>query len=214
MKLHKLAMMNIGPYVGLVPLDFSELGDVFLVCGKTGSGKTTIFDAVSYALYGTGLENRDIVSHFASPADEVFVDLEFEFARQRWHVRREPGRIVAKKKGQGTTERPQVALLEKWGNSGWEPYRDKAVEVDAAVVEIMGLSAAEFTKIVLLPQGEFQRFLEMSTKDRTQILEKLFPVNVHGAVSDLARIRAQQAEQTARELDARAATMEARRSLG
>jgi len=203
-------MMNIGPYVGLATLDFSELGDVFLVCGKTGSGKTTIFDAVSYALYGTGLENRDLVSHFAGPADEVFVDLEFEFARQRWHVRREPGRTVAKKKGAGTTEKPQAALLEKWGRPGWEPYRDKAVEVDAAVVEIMGLSAAEFTKIVLLPQGEFQRFLEMNTRDRTQILEKLFPVQLHGAVSELARVRALEADQSARELDARTAAMETR----
>ncbi|OHD21566.1 MAG: hypothetical protein A2Y38_02400 [Spirochaetes bacterium GWB1_59_5] len=210
MRLHKLSMMNIGPYVGLARLDFSELGDVFLVCGKTGSGKTTIFDAVSYALYGTGISTRDIVSHFATPEDEVFVELEFEFARQRWRVRREPGRLVAKKKGSGTTERPQVAVLEKWSGSGWEPYRDKAVEVDAAVSGILGLSAEEFTKIVLLPQGEFQRFLEMNTKERTQILEKLFPVNVHGAVSELARTRAQEAELAARDLDARAAAMEAR----
>jgi len=209
-RLHRLSMMNIGPYVGLVPLDFSDLGDVFLVCGKTGSGKTTIFDAVSYALYGTGISTRQLASHFAQPDDEVFVELEFEFARQRWKVRREPGRMVAKKKGAGTTERPQVAVLERRGMAGWEPYRDGPAEVDPAVVAIMGLSAAEFTKIVLLPQGEFQRFLEMNTKDRTQILEKLFPVDVHGAVSELARIKALEAELKARELDARATAMEAK----
>jgi len=210
MRLRKLSMMNIGPYAGRADLDFEELGDVFLVCGKTGSGKTTIFDAVSFALYGKALEKRDIASHFATPADDVSVDLDFESAGQRWRIHREPQRLVAKKNGKGTTEHPQAVVLWKWISGKWEPAYDKTTEVEAAVVGILGLSADEFTKIVLLPQGEFQRFLEMNTRDRTLILEKLFPVDVHGAVSELARVKAQEAEQTARDLDARMAAMEAR----
>jgi len=208
-RLRKLTMVNIGPYVGLANLDFTELGDVFLVCGKTGSGKTTIFDAVSYALYGAGIGTREIVSHFATPEDEVSVDLEFEVGKERWRVLRKPARVLAKKRSSGTTNRPAEAALWERGPAGWTPVRDKVSEVDEKIARIIGLSADEFTKIVLLPQGEFQRFLEMKTGDRTGILEKLFPVRLHAAISDLAKAKAREAENKALDLDARANAMEA-----
>ena len=210
MRLRKLTMSNIGPYVGLTTLDFDALGDAFLVCGKTGSGKSTLFDAVSYALYGSAIAARDIVSHFAGPDDEAFVDLEFQAGTERWRVQRKPARTVAKKRGTGTTERPAEAALWTRRASGWEAYRDKIGEVDASVADIIGLSAGEFTKIVLLPQGEFQRFLEMNTNERTRILEKLFPVAAHAAVSDLAREKARDAELRAKDVDERLGAMEGR----
>ncbi|PKL22983.1 MAG: hypothetical protein CVV47_17270, partial [Spirochaetae bacterium HGW-Spirochaetae-3] len=201
MRLRKLTMSNIGPYVGLTTLDFDTLGDAFLVCGKTGSGKSTLFDAVSYALYGSAVGTREIVSHFAKADDDVFVDLDFQVGAERWRVQRKPARTVSRKRGAGTTEKPAEAALWKRRSSGWEPFRDKIGEVDAAVTAVIGLSAGEFTKIVLLPQGEFQRFLEMNTNERTKILEKLFPVDEHAAVSDLAREKAREAESRARILD-------------
>lgn len=203
MRLRNLVLSNVGPYVGRVELDFTELGDVFLVCGKTGSGKTTIFDAVAYALYGSAVSGRDIVSHFAADGDEVFVDLDFEAGRQRWRVQRKPARTVAKKRGAGTTDRPMEVALWRREASSWIPAGGKATEVDAALERIIGLSSKEFIKIVLLPQGEFQRFLEMNTGERTPILEKLFPVDLHAAVSDLAREKAKEAEARARDLDDR-----------
>jgi len=210
MRLCKLAMSFIGPYAGTATIDFSSLGDVFLVCGKTGSGKSTIFDAIAYALYGSGHITRDIVSHHAGPDDESYVELEFEAGRDRWRIVRKPARTVAKKKGTGTTGRPAEVVLSKHEASGWKALSEKATEIESAIENIIGLSSEEFTKIVLLPQGEFQRFLEMNTNERTVILEKLFPVELHGAVSDLAREKARNAEARARDLDERIHAMEAR----
>jgi DNA repair protein SbcC/Rad50 len=210
MRLHNLAMSYIGPYVGRVSIDFASLGDVFLVCGKTGSGKSTLFEAIAYALYGSERGARELVSHYAGPEDESYVELEFKAGQQPWRITRKPARTVAKKRGTGTTERPSEVALWKRDASGWKAVSDKATEVDATIERIIGLSFDEFTKIVLLPQGEFQRFLEMSTNDRTAILEKLFPVDLHGAVSDLAREKAKEAENRARDMDERIRALEAR----
>jgi len=207
-RLVRLAMRNIGPYVGEAIIDFSSLGDVFLVCGKTGSGKTTIFDAITYALYGSARSTRDVVSQYAGPDDEASVELEFLVGRQRWRVARRPARTVARKRGPGTTERPSEVVLSRFGSNGWLTQADKASEVEAAITRVIGLSATEFTKIVLLPQGEFQQFLEMNTGERTTILEKLFPVDAHAAVMQLARDRSREAEALARDLDARIASKE------
>ncbi|HUW70589.1 MAG TPA: AAA family ATPase [bacterium] len=208
MRLVRLAMRNIGPYVGDTVIDFSSLGDVFLICGKTGSGKTTIFDAITYALYGSARSARDVVSQYAGSDDEVMVDLEFLVGRQRWRIVRKPARTVPKKRGPGTTERPSEVSLSKYGAHGWSSMTDKAGEVEASITRVIGLSATEFTKIVLLPQGEFQQFLEMNTGERTTILEKLFPVASHAAVMQLARDHAREAEALARDLDARIGTSE------
>jgi exonuclease SbcC len=210
MRLHKLAMSYIGPYAGAVSIDFTELGEVFLVCGKTGSGKSTIFDAIAYALYGSEHITRDIVSHHAGPDNESYVELEFEAGRERWRISRKPARTAAKKRGTGTTDRPAEVALWKRIGSNWKALSDKATEVESTIQGVIGLSSEEFTKIVLLPQGEFQRFLEMNTRERTLILEKLFPVDLHGAVSDLAREKAREAEARARDLAERIRSMESR----
>jgi len=203
-------MSYIGPYAGAVSVDFASLGDVFLVCGKTGSGKSTIFDAIAYALYGSAHITRDIVSHHAGADDESYVELEFEAGKERWRISRKPGRTVAKKRGTGTTDRPAEVALWKREGTGWKALSDKATEVESTIESIIGLSSEEFTKIVLLPQGEFQRFLEMNTSDRTAILEKLFPVDLHGAVSVLAREKARDAEARIRDFDERIRSMEER----
>lgn len=208
MRLARLAMRNIGPYVGEAVIDFSSLGDVFLVCGKTGSGKTTIFDAITYALYGSSRSTRDVVSQYAGSDDDVYVELEFLVGQQRWRVARRPARTVARKRGNGTTERPSEVALWRFASTGWTAIADKAGEVEQTIARVIGLSAAEFTKIVLLPQGEFQQFLEMNTGERTTILEKLFPVNAHDIVMRLARDRAKEAEAVAKDLDARISARE------
>ncbi|MBN2875904.1 MAG: SMC family ATPase, partial [Spirochaetales bacterium] len=108
MKLNEITLSNVGPYAGRVHLDVTALGDVFLICGKTGSGKTTIFDAVAYALYGQSATTRELASHYAGDTDDVYVELDFNAAGERWRVIRKPQRTVAKKRGTGTTERPAV----------------------------------------------------------------------------------------------------------
>jgi len=207
-RLNKLSMSNIGPYVGLVSLDFAKLGDIFLICGKTGSGKTTIFDALAYALYGGAAGTREMTSHFAGTTDDVFVELEFMVGKAGWKVLRKPARQSLKKKGSGMMERPSEVVLWHREGAAWIPAGDKTSDVDSTLERVIGLSADEFTKIVLLPQGEFQRFLEMKTGDRTEILEKLFPVTIHSAVSELAKLKARDTEVQARDLDSRIKSIE------
>ncbi|TFG81308.1 MAG: hypothetical protein E4H20_10105, partial [Spirochaetales bacterium] len=207
MKPIKLELTNIGPYVGTVSVDFSVLGDAFLVCGPTGSGKTMLFDAMTYALYGKMPGTRKnlqyaIVSDFVTDADEAGVSFEFGVGAGRWLVTRKPPRTVTKKRGTGTTDRPAEAVLYERKGGAWLPYRDRIGDVDESIEEILGLSADEFTKIVLLPQGEFQRFLEMGTKERADILEKIFPVEMHGAVTELSVRLAADVKSEAKTLDA------------
>ncbi|HPE35770.1 MAG TPA: AAA family ATPase [Spirochaetales bacterium] len=209
----RLDLKNIGPFPGAVSVDFSSLGDVFLVCGPTGSGKTTLFEAMAYALYGQLPGTRDvreIASHYASPDDDVGVSFEFSVGRGTWKVERSPGRRVAKKKGEGFTERPALAALWRRDGGTWVPVCDKVTDVDAAVAELLGLSAEEFSKIVLLPQGQFQRFLEMDQKERADILEKLFPVELHASVSALAMDALKAARQSLRALDEELSDLDAR----
>lgn len=216
MKPSKLIITNIASFAGRVELDFSELGEFFLVCGPTGSGKTTIFESMAYALYGELPGTRqaaDLVSHFAGEADEAGVEFEFELGARgaRYRVERRPARLVPKKRGEGLTERPAEAALYVWEPAGaappagrWKPLTERVPEVAQRVQGLLGLSAEEFSKIVLLPQGQFQRFLEMNSKERAEILEKLFPVAIYARVTEAARGRAQEAKARLKGLDERA----------
>lgn len=211
MKPSKLIITNIASFAGRVELDFSELGEFFLVCGPTGSGKTTIFESMAYALYGELPGTRqaaDLVSHFAGEADEAGVEFEFELGARgaRYRVERRPARLVPKRRGEGFTERPAEAALYVWEPAAgrWKALTERVPEVAQRVQGLLGLSAEEFSKIVLLPQGQFQRFLEMNSKERAEILEKLFPVAIYGRVAEAARGRAQEAKARLKGLDERA----------
>jgi exonuclease SbcC len=224
MKPVRLALSCIGPYVQPVDVDFGRLGEVFLVCGPTGSGKTTLFDAMVYALYGQVPGTRDpadMVSHYTGDSGDVYVDFSFSIGAETWRVLRRPPRSIARKRGEGTRQLPSEAVLYRLGGSReaglsgnqddcWEPVRDKPGEVTEQIEGMLGLSFDEFTRIILLPQGEFQRFLDMNTSDRTEILEKLFPVDAHAAVSELARRAALEARAEAKAADDVIATLATR----
>jgi len=199
-------MENFGPYRDPAAIDFDALGPVFLVWGKTGSGKTSIFDAMTYALYGgvagsrSGLE-RQLWSQHAKPGDRPRVEFEFDLGGETWKVERIAPHRKTIKNGE---ERDVPAAAACWRLDGgqWTPVADKIGEVDAAVESRLGLSLDEFSKIVLLPQGEFQRFLEMDSSDRVEILEKLFPVDLHDAVTELARQKARAAAEEVKRVEA------------
>ncbi|MCX7023192.1 MAG: AAA family ATPase [Spirochaetes bacterium] len=206
MKPRKLSITNIGPFVGTVSIDFSTLDEVFLVCGDTGAGKTTILDCMAYALYGSapgtrGGRERDMKSHWAERYEEAAVEFEFESGGERYHVARKPARERAKARGTGTTDAPAEAVFRKHGEGAWRVLAAKTGEVDAEIQRVLGFTKEEFWKIVLLPQGEFQRFLEMNSKERGEILEKLFPVEIHGAVTELAKAKLLRAEEAVKRLD-------------
>lgn len=216
MRPRRLAMENFGPYRARTELDFSALASLFLVCGKTGSGKTTIFDAIAYALYGkvpgarAGLEQQ-LWSHYASPGDRPSVEFEFELGDSVYLVQRWPP-YSRQKRGGGLTEVPSEAILHRLGNGdgdGWEVVAEHPAPVGEQVKLLMGLTLDEFQKVILLPQGEFQKFLEMGSKDRGEVLEKLFPVDLHGKVTEIAVARAQEADVEAKRIDTELARLAA-----
>lgn len=203
MRPSRLALSNFGPYRERTEVDFSRLGEFFLICGKTGSGKSTLFDAITYALFGQAPGARkgsegELASDFALPGEKPEVEFEFFLSGCEYRVVRNPP-YAKPKRGGGFTDVPAAAGLwireggpTKAGGVGgnWKPLAEGVTGVNKALSERVGLSAEEFSKIILLPQGEFQEFLEMDSTGKGAILEKLFPVHAHGVVAELAKERA------------------------
>jgi exonuclease SbcC len=203
MRPEKLIMENFGPFAGRAELDFSRLEDIFLVTGKTGSGKTTIFDAVCFALYGEVPGARSaysarLKSDHAGEDSECMVSLEFSMGRNRdnrtYLVERSPRQEIKKKRGTGLTCKDETVIL--WEKAGGKKtiLGNKKGEVNQRIQELTGLEAKEFFKIVLLPQGEFAEFLRQSTSERQKVLGKLFPMEKVRRVKELAAGRAAETE--------------------
>lgn len=216
MRPRRLVLANYGPYRGTVEVDFGRLGDVFLVCGKTGSGKSSLFDALTYALYGRAPESRgslerELRSHLSRPEEETRVELEFWLGPEAFRVvRTPPFRRPPKKatKAGSAVEEPAAAALYEGHGAGARLISDRISEVDEFLRRRIGLTQEEFTKIVLLPQGAFQRFLEMNSTDRTAVLQKLFPVDLHDRTASRARERAQEARRRLDYLDGEIARLD------
>ncbi|HUX37914.1 MAG TPA: AAA family ATPase [Rectinemataceae bacterium] len=201
----ELVVECFGAYRDRAVVDFSRLGPLFLVWGKTGSGKSTLFDAISYALYGEasggrrGL-SRELRSHYAAEGRQPIVEFTFALGQRSWRARRSPPWSRPGRRGTAV-EVPQSAVLEALVGDVWKVEAEGPRDVDARTRELLGLSVDEFSKIILLPQGEFQRFLEMGTTERVEILEKLFPVGLHDRVTRIAADRSKEAAAEARRLD-------------
>lgn len=172
----KLTMSAFGPYTDKTIVDFSRLetSGLYLVCGDTGAGKTTIFDAISFALYGqpsgTDRAVRTLRSDFAQAGTPTYVELEFEHRDKLYTVRRSPEYERPKKRGEGMTKAVATAELQVPG----KPPLTKPTDVNAAVVELIGIDRAQFSQIVMIAQGDFRRLLSEDTKERAKILRKLF----------------------------------------
>jgi len=200
----KLSLENFGPYRERSDIDFSVLGDFFLICGKTGSGKSTLFDAMTYALYGKAPGARrnhetNLVSNFAEPGDKPFVGFEFELSGCRYRVERTPP-YSRQKRGGGLAAVPPSATMSRLA-AVWEVLEEGQDKVTERVEHLIGLRADEFAKVILLPQGEFQSFLEMNSKSRSEILEKLFPVDIHARVTELAKKKSDEARIRVQNID-------------
>jgi exonuclease SbcC len=175
----ELTMSAFGPYAGAEYIDFTQLGKsgLYLIAGDTGAGKTTIFDAITFALYGTSSGNPDtsrapsmLRSDFAQPDVKTFVRLKFAYKGKEYTVERNPGYLRPRLRGEGmTTEAPGASLLLPGG---------KVVagirEVDEQVQDILGLTRDQFCQIVMIAQGDFLRLLLSGTKDRSEILRRIF----------------------------------------
>lgn len=176
MKPLRITMSAFGPYAGLTTVDFSLLGEtgLYLICGDTGAGKTTIFDAITFALYGDASgDSRDATmfrSKYAEPETPTFVEMDFSYQGQVYKIKRNPEYGRPAKRGTGTTsEKPNASLVHPDGHE-IEGLRD----VDAAIRDIIGIDRDQFTQIAMIAQGEFLKLLLASTEDRKKIFRQIF----------------------------------------
>jgi len=189
----RLAFEHFGPYAERQDIDFSALEDFFLIYGKTGSGKTTIFDAIAYALYGEAIGGRsnlerEFASRFSSQGSKPWVEFEFSASSAQWKVYRSVPYRKQNRKGKDSEAAAEAALYRmNEASKSYELVADRITPVNEALLDLLRLRADEFSKIVLLPQGEFQEFLEMKTSDRAAILEKLFDVSMYEKATEMAR---------------------------
>ncbi len=195
-----LRMEAFGPYATVAEVDFEPLADVglFVVSGPTGSGKSTIFDAICFAIYGSLSGARqghvDVRSHYADPSAECLVRFVFDADGHRWRVTRQPSQVRQKRRGSGTTERPADALLERWTAAGWEPDAAKVRDVTTRCRELVGLSLEQFERVVLLPQGKFAEVLNARTSERADLLRTLFGSEVFDRAAEVLAEQAREGE--------------------
>lgn len=180
----KLKMNAFGPYPSQETIDFSELKNnkLFLISGPTGSGKTTIFDAMSYALYGEAngeyRTTDDLRSQFAGPDTLTWVSLEFSVKGTDYKILREPSQLREKKVGDGLTTHNAYAELIIYNH---EPAQviTGIQDVTTKITEIIGLDAEQFKQIMMIPQGEFRKLLVSDSQEREKILQKLFDTRIY-----------------------------------
>lgn len=172
----KITMSAFGPYAGEVTLDMQKLGKsgIYLITGDTGAGKTTIFDAISYALYGEASgnyrKNTTLRSKYASADTPTFVELEFEYNNEIYKINRNPEYPRPNKRGEGFTKQSANAELILPDGS----VITKIKEVSAKVEEIIGINKNQFSQIAMIAQGDFRKLLNCETNERSKIFRKIF----------------------------------------
>ncbi len=176
MKPHVLTMSAFGPYAGETRIDFDRFGGkgLFLITGDTGAGKTSIFDGITYALYGSMSGDRkpkDVRSHFASPGTRTFVRLEFTHDGKDYVIERSPEYERPKQRGEGFTKVP--AQVEMRCLQGGMPLV-KEKEVGAEVIRVLGVSYDQWKQVAMLAQGEFRKLLTAKSEDRSDTMRMIF----------------------------------------
>ena len=172
----KLTMAGFGPYAEVQELDFSALGTggLYLITGDTGAGKTTIFDAITFALFGEASgDNREpgmLRSKYAKDQDPTYVELVFSYNNKEYTLRRNPEYERAKARGTGTTRQAADAQLTYPDGSVVTKLKD----VDKAVRELIGLTREQFSQVAMISQGDFRKLLQAETKDRQKIFRDIF----------------------------------------
>ena len=182
----KITLSAFGPYAGKAQLDMDKLGTqgLYLIAGDTGAGKTTIFDAITFALYGAASgDNRDasmLRSKYADPETATFVELIFQYAGKEYKLTRNPEYIRPTKRGDRTTsEKSDAELIYPDGR-----IVTKSREVTQAVTELMGIDRSQFTQIAMIAQGDFLKLLLAPTEDRKKIFRQIFKTERYSVLQD------------------------------
>lgn len=190
MKPISLTIEAFGPYRDSVTLDFNELQNhsMFLISGPTGAGKTSILDAMVYALYGEPsgeVRKTDAIrSDFAEPQRMTRVDFSFAIGDAQYRVERLPKQLVAKKRGTGMREQNASATVYEMKEGEWKVIATSAAAIRDTIQRIIGFRKDQFLQVVLLPQGEFRKLLVASTSEREELLHTLFRTELYRRLQD------------------------------
>jgi DNA repair protein SbcC/Rad50 len=204
-RLHELTVTAFGPFAGTETVDFAALSaaGLFLINGPTGAGKTSVLDAVCFALYGRvpSVRNdaKDLRSQHAPPDRAPEVVLDVTIRGRRFKLTRSPRWERPKLRGDGTTEQKAKVLLQEWRGGEWHTWSTRFDEAGQLVTDLVGMSAEQFCQVVLLPQGDFAAFLRAGAEERRAVLEKLFATEVFTQVEHWLSERRRE---TGREADA------------
>ena len=186
----ELKLNAFGPYAGSETIDFTLLGEngLFLITGDTGAGKTTIFDAICYALYGQASggakrrSSKSFHSDFAPPESETWVEFTFENQGKRYKIFRTPERIVPGRK----TPKPAAAHMECLDD---ERIWDRIEDVRTGVEEIIGLTDSQFSQVAMIAQGDFLKILHAKSDERQKIFRQIFDTAIYDDVTKLVQER-------------------------
>ncbi|WP_406214210.1 AAA family ATPase [Streptomyces canus] len=212
MRLHRLDITAFGPFGGSQTVDFDELSaaGLFLLHGPTGAGKTSVLDAVCYALYGAvpgarqSGQGMTLRSDHAAASTRTEIRLELTVAGRRLEITRQPPWERPKKRGSGTTlDKAQSWLREYDGAVGaWKDLSRSHQEIGEEITQLLGMSREQFCQVVLLPQGDFARFLRADAEARGKLLGRLFDTHRFAEVEKRLAERRRAAEAQVREGDA------------
>ncbi len=201
MRLHHLRATAFGPFGDEIDLDLEQISasGLFLVHGPTGAGKTSLLDAICFALYAAVPGDRQATtlrSHHADPSRPTVVTLELTLADRRLRISRSPAHERPKKRGTGMTTEPARVQLEEFAHGAWSSLSSRIDETARVVDDLLGMALDQFRRVVMLPQGDFAAFLRASDEERREVLERLFDVTDFVAVEEHLVERRQQARST------------------
>ncbi len=180
MRLHELSVSAFGPFVDPVEVDFDALSaaGLFLLTGDTGAGKSSILDAVCFALYGEVPGDRHGAKHLrsdhAAPDAEPRVSLRLSIGERSFRFTRSPAWERVKRRGSGTTRVQAHVVVEEHRHGSWETLTNRLDEAGQLVTGLLGMTVTQFTQVAMLPQGRFQAFLRASSGERQAVLQRLF----------------------------------------
>ena len=206
MKPLKLTMSAFGSYAGKNVIDFTgQQQGIFLITGDTGAGKTTIFDAITYALYNQtsgGERNGNMMrSQYARPETETYVELEFLYRGQTYRVRRNPDYKITKTLKNGKIREQKVPHSVELTLPDGTVFPEKKNATDAKIIEILGLTVDQFSQIVMIAQGDFLKLLYTKSDERKMIFSKLFRTDIYWKIQENLRRKSMEMDERIQEND-------------